>query len=106
MGTKELKQYRAAVARERSSPHRYVPTQADEDAQAKLRHQQNQEHIATHSGITHVNEEISFEELKRLVETSAEFRIMFAEELMNTAIEMSDNPLRDAFVKCAKAFRS
>lgn len=108
MGQKELEQYRAAVACERSSPHRYVPTEADVLAQSKIRHEQNQEYIRTHSGITHVVDDtlLPIAEMAELVETSADYRQWLAGELMNAALGMSDTSLRTKFIDCAKVLRT
>ena len=56
MGQKELEQYRAAVARERSLPHRYVPTEADEIAQERLLRRNTTVWKLTHELLTKPNQ--------------------------------------------------
>ena len=56
MGQKELEQYRAAVARERSLPHRYVPTEADQIAQEKLLRRNTTIWKLTHDLLTKPNQ--------------------------------------------------
>lgn len=55
MGQKELEQYRAAVARERSAPHRYIPTDEDAIAQEKLLRRNTTAWKLSHDLLTHVN---------------------------------------------------
>lgn len=56
MGQRELEQYRMAVARERTLPHRYVPTIEDETAQERLLRRNTAVWKLTHDPLTTPNQ--------------------------------------------------